>query len=785
MSRSFLRCWLAGVIATAGIFIATGAWAGEGLDVKDWLSRPGVKLLVVEFYASWCGPCKAAVPRWAELHERYRDRGLRLVVVSVQDPDGACVNPGWNPDDVICDTDGRLAEAMTVGDRLPSAFLWSWRGNLLVGRGHVDEVERAVEKELARLPRVTLDEGMDQAVREPLRSELARTGKVDVVAGPDEQAALDEIRRKSHGLQFASQSTCTLGEQLAANSLLKATFVGEAKGRRLLLQLFSADTGCLHVSAGVYWNEERPDLSVAEAVAKLVNGLRGAVQFPGKAVPQTMTERDLRETADEWSFQGTTGSIVAFQTDPPGAVMLMDGKVLCQSTPCSKLVVPGMHVVEFQLENYLPVRERIPLSEKTGTVQRTLKPDFGWISVRSVPSGIPVTLDGRPWGTTPIERRQVSTGPHRVMVTDPLFLEEGKDLVVTQGGEHLVEVTLTPRVGGLEVHATDLQDNDLRGEVFVDGVSVGYTPYSQTTPVGQHQVRVVQGDLSAERSITVREREVASLRLELKPAANRSIEAERLRKMQARRPPAATVSGPAKAPPPASSLYAARPLLKEKGGGELFWALFVPAYKYSVGEYESEWTDSGDVITSRSEFRYGVVRSWETSLGMDWLFKTPAEDFEKLQRVSWGNRFGILPWLASGLGLSTSPNDPNSETTRWTLGADFRWALGDSMSVLAVTNIGMNAAFESESFRLLLGGALRYSMGRSLFGELALAASVVPSDEVDATTVDLDVIVGATLGQHVDLGLLFGYSRTTQFADSESETSSEQRSLGALVRILF
>ena len=115
--------------------IAQPAIAGDELDVKDWLSRPGVKLLAVEFYATWCGPCKKAVPQWKALHEKYRDQGLRLVVVSVQDPNGACARPGWNPDDAICDTEGWLAEAWGVGDSLPAAFLWSWRGPLLERAG--------------------------------------------------------------------------------------------------------------------------------------------------------------------------------------------------------------------------------------------------------------------------------------------------------------------------------------------------------------------------------------------------------------------------------------------------------------------------------------------------------------------------------------------------------------------------------------------------------------------------------------------------------------------------
>ena len=89
------------------LLVARPAQGGDGLDVKAWLSRPGVKLLAVEFYATWCKPCMKAVPRWKRLHDEYRERGLRLVVVSVQDPNGTCVNPGWTPDDVICDDEGQ------------------------------------------------------------------------------------------------------------------------------------------------------------------------------------------------------------------------------------------------------------------------------------------------------------------------------------------------------------------------------------------------------------------------------------------------------------------------------------------------------------------------------------------------------------------------------------------------------------------------------------------------------------------------------------------------------
>ena len=503
------------------LIAARPAYAGDGLDVKDWLSRPGVKLLAVEFYASWCGPCKKAVPQWKALHEKYRDQGLRLVVVSVQDPDGACVNPGWNPDDVVCDSEGRLAKAWGVGDRLPAAFLWSWRGPLLVRKGHVDEINRAVAEELGRLPRVTLDEGMAGDVRELLRSELARTGKVDVVAGADEEEALAAIRRKSHEVQFSDRSACLIGERLAANSLLKTSFVRAGSGRRLLVQIFSAETGCLNASAGVFWNVQKPDLSVAEAVAELVNNLRVAVELPGGAAPAAVIVREIGEREESWDLEGSAGVIVAFETEPAGAVALLDGKLLCMSTPCSKLVAPGAHKVEFQMESYLPVRESVTVNDRTGSVKRTLSPDFGWLSVRSKPGGLPVTLDGKPLGTTPVQRRQVSSGPHQVLVSDSRYFDKGKELVVGRGKHEEIEVELAAREGGLKVNARDLHGNDVQAQVLVDEREIGKTPFIGKVIVGEHRVRVVLGEESWEKTLTVREKQVEILEAVLDAGGDR------------------------------------------------------------------------------------------------------------------------------------------------------------------------------------------------------------------------------------------------------------------------
>ena len=498
------------------ILLARPVAAGQGLDVKDWLMRPGVKLLAVEFYASWCEPCRKAVPHWKSLHETYRDQGFRLVVVSVQDPDGMCVNPGWNPDDVICDVEGNLAKAWGVGERLPAAFLWSWRGGILVRGGHLDEVKRKAIDELRRIPRVALDAKMSGSIKDLVRSELAKTGKVVVVAEEDEQEALTSMRRESRQAQYLDKTACKLGERLAANSLLKAKLVEVNVRKRLLLQLFNAETGCLHASAGVHWSDDNPEISIAEAVDELLNNLRLAVDMPGPQSKTQPVDYDIGETKTAWKMDVSTGIPVKFQSEPGGAVVLVDGRLRCQSTPCSKTLQKGRHKVEMQKESYLPKAASILVETGMKAIRFALTPDFGWITVVSSPSGLPVQVDGEPVGSSPLSRHRVSTGRHEVLVTDARYHDSGKRLHIEPGESETIDVQLEPREGGLVISAHDDQGNDLEAEIFLDGEPIGKTPLAKQLLIGQHELKVAQKGQQLVKKLVVQEKQVEEVAIEFK-----------------------------------------------------------------------------------------------------------------------------------------------------------------------------------------------------------------------------------------------------------------------------
>lgn len=112
------------------------------------------KVTIVDFWATWCEPCKKSFPKYQELYVKYKTSGLEILAISVDDekkeiPDfiktyGAKFPVGWDEGHKIADC--------YKPPNMPSAYVIDKQGVVkYVHNGYHDGEEKELEKEIKSL----------------------------------------------------------------------------------------------------------------------------------------------------------------------------------------------------------------------------------------------------------------------------------------------------------------------------------------------------------------------------------------------------------------------------------------------------------------------------------------------------------------------------------------------------------------------------------------------------------------------------------------------------------
>lgn len=116
---------------------------------------PG-KVTLVDFWATWCEPCKKSFPKYQELYVKYKVSGLEIAAVSVDEEDAKKEIPnfakangsvkfpvGWG---------GKTVAEQWKVENMPSAYIVDKNGVVRhIHRGYHDGEEAEIEKEIKAL----------------------------------------------------------------------------------------------------------------------------------------------------------------------------------------------------------------------------------------------------------------------------------------------------------------------------------------------------------------------------------------------------------------------------------------------------------------------------------------------------------------------------------------------------------------------------------------------------------------------------------------------------------
>ena len=186
--------------------------------------------------------------------------------------------------------------------------------------------------------------------------------------------------------------------------------------------------------------------------------------------------------------KATTGILVV-RSEPIGATVYVDGIEKGTTTLQITDIGVGDHEIRVEKNLYYSYSEIVNIQpDMIGEVKTELKPNFGSLSINSVPTGSVVMINGQVKGKTPYSIDRIKSDSYNIKVSKDLYHTYEENFVITDGSVNTRDISLTPAFGKLTV-----KTNPAGAKVRIDGQSRGATPFElDELPSGNYHITLTK-----------------------------------------------------------------------------------------------------------------------------------------------------------------------------------------------------------------------------------------------------------------------------------------------------